>query len=436
MIVPRGEYVEPWTMEERLFSAADLKKKIRAWRYRKKWTTLMRGSGANCFLTKRKWTTEEELGEFIEELSRAGFKNPMPGSHAWAWTETHHPPPTNPTLRLRVKTGGLRASRPRAWQEAIKRGVCLGRFNVYDLNSAYAAEAQKPLPDPRLVVYTSSVTRRPFGLYLLAPEVEFTAPIVPRRLRNTYSAGHWVTKEELQGYDAKRVRVLSGMEWDKPVDLRWNLDEIFERFSYATAKKILRAFWGGWACDKTIEQWKTDKGEISPMKPLHSRQFCPVWASHLLARVALRCATDGGAETVHVFTDSVMTTRTLPTGTEMGAWKLVQTIDNPWVSGAGIWGFSRDHLIKHAGKAAHPKLARNIRGLVDTAPSMMAGADRWTEEVPHEHERDGESGSCLHCRASMETGKVSLVVGADGGWEERLSPLTDSRSAGMTAAAT
>lgn len=431
VIVERGEYVEPWTMEERVLAAPDLKKKIRAWNYRRRWSTIMSGSGDTTHLTKRLWTSEEALAAFLDELRVAGFKKPMPGSFAWPWVERHAPPPTNPTLRVRLTTGGLRASRPRAWNEAVKRGMRLGSFNVYDLNSAYASAAMRPLPDSRRVTYTKRVTSRQFGMYLVAPSVDWRCPIVPSRLRGE-RRGHWVTKEELVGYDAHRVEVQLGCEWEDEVDLRWQLDEVLENFSFDTAKKILRSFWGGWQCDRPIGQWIFGNGVARELRPLHSRQFSPVWAAHVLSRVAMRCALDGGPETAHVFTDSVMTPRTLATGTEIGAWKLVQTIENPYVAGAGIWGLSEDHLIKHSGRAAHPTRALDTRGLTDTARFMTVGAERWTVEEIHEREHEGESFSCPQCRAlaEMESRFSVSTAGSSSARAPETSPLTDSRFAG------
>lgn len=419
MKTERGEYLYPWDMEERVIRLAGEKKKSRAWKYRSNWTTLMEGSGKTARITKKLWAPwESELAPFREACAAAGYGAcPMPGSYAWPWQEMHRPPPTNPTLQNRLLHARHSASAPRAWNEGIKSGTQEGLYRVYDLNSAYAAAALRPLPNPQRVVYVSSgVDRRSsarFGFYLVAGDVEWRAGIVPSRLREDRKA-HWVTHEELECYDAHRVEVIEGCEWDDEVDLRAPIEEILFRFPLPMAKRVLRAFWGGWACGREISQFIVGGREAREIGALASRQFCPTWAAFVLSRVSATCALAGGPETVHVFTDSIMTKRTLQTGGGVGDWKLVHEIENPWIGGAGVWGRAESDLVKHAGRA-------NPGSTTSAATRRIGGAadDGFSRILNLEETEDG-------CVASI----------ADPFWTESPSQSTATRCAVTTAGAT
>lgn len=351
MVLPKGEYVYPWEMSERAAEFVYGSKRARAWRYRNKWTTLMQGSGKNSYRFKKLWGDwTREVSPFVDACASAGFVNPMPGSYAYPWTEWHTPPPTNPTLQVVLSSMQHRASAPQAWNEAVKKGHVRGRHYVYDLNSAYAWAASIPLPDPRRVIYTKRVTARPFGFYLVRlPDAR--AEMIPRRLRVDVPY-HWMTKEEIERLDVHSPEVIRGCEWETAVDLTRMIDKVRETFDGLTAKRVLRAFWGGWSCERGVDQFMLGDGVEREMKPLPSRQYCPVWSAHVLSRVAMRCATTAGNTLAHVYTDSIMTTKEIVTGSEIGFWKLTHTIDDPWIVGAGMWGPSKDHLVKHAGRKA------------------------------------------------------------------------------------
>lgn len=415
MKTERGEYLYPWDMETRVIRLAGEKKKSRAWKYRSNWTTLMEGSGKTARITKKLWAPwETELAPFREACAVAGYGAcPMPGSYAWPWQETHRPPPTNPTLQNRLLHARGVASVPRAWNEGVRSGVQRGTYRVYDLNSAYAAAAMRPLPDPQRVVYVTERSRCRFGFYLVASGVEWRGGIVPSRLREDHAA-HWVTHEELESYDAHRVEIIEGCEWDDEIDLRAPIEEILFRFPLPMAKRVLRAFWGGWACGREINQFIVGNREAREIGALSSRQFCPTWAAFVLSRVAASCALAGGPETAHVFTDSIMTTRTLATGGGVGDWKLVHEIENPWIGGAGVWGRAENDLVKHAGrKSPDSSTSAAIRRIGSGAE------DGFSRVLNLEETEDG-------CLASI----------ADPFWTEQPSQSTDTRCVATMADAT
>lgn len=86
--------------------------------------------------------------------------------------------------------------------------------------------------------------------------------------------------------------------------------------SVSTWKLAARSFWGRWAqvvpltCHANGKSWK-----------LPNRSLNIPWAHVILARVRMRLF-EVSARAVHVFTDSVITDVRLPTGENVGDWRL------------------------------------------------------------------------------------------------------------------
>ena len=330
MIPPWVRYVDPWTMRERVILAAA--RGGRAWKRAGRWCCLRERE--NPVRVKPRWTDESAIALLIESLRRnpkTFGKKPAPSSYAWAWMQMHAPPRCSATL---LRAVGKEHSLPKPWNEAVNVGSFPGRWFVYDVVSAYAWAGMKPLPDVRDTIYCDGrkLTRGAHGLYLV--QASWTAPRVPPRLRTDRPV--WVTREELEQYDGSNVRVLRGAEWLRSHDLRPVFDRARSILPPDAFKRMCRAFWGAWVSETPVEEYRVSRDSLSLTRNLPMRHFCPVWGWFVMARVTLRCAEI--PDSIHVFTDSVITRTALPESGTIGSWKRERVLDNPWVASTGLYG--------------------------------------------------------------------------------------------------
>lgn len=383
-IPPYIRYVDPWTMRDMVRHAADAKGG-RAWMRRGS-----RGSGKWCCLREReradrikpRWTDERVIGELIDALRRHPRlfgKRPAPSSFNWPWMRTFTPPQASLST---IRAVDLEFSIPTQWNEAIQVGSFAGTWSVYDIVSAFAWAGHRPLPDVRETIYCDGkrLGRGRHGLYLV--RAKWTAPLLPSRLRTDRPV--WVTDEELDHYGAENLEVIRGLEWARSWDLRPHFERMHNVLPADSFKKMCRAYWGAWASTDRVEEWNISKAGPKRTRYLPRRHFCPVWAWMIKARVTIRCAEV--FDSVHVFTDSVLTKNPIRSGLGLGEWRLLGTLDRPWVLGAGLYGDDRGPF-RHMGISEGDVLPASVY----RSRAELAATQR--EEREHGREEKGRTRS-------------------------------------------
>lgn len=380
MILPTswGGYVAPSAIS-RIAYAAGREHCSRTWSFAGRDRSVMVGKrlfkGDFCF-------PGNMVPQFLDELEAAGYKDPRPSS--WAWP-----------FHQRVRTHGSKASElaildqryakaqfPRAWQEALPgktlaerkdlRGQLVpGQWTLYDIRSAYAWAASRPLPDTAFAVHVTRASRSPgrYCIYLI-DSPQFSARSIPPRFRtrHAHSTGalQWVTDEEMEELDIQSPEVVYGLEFPKQLDLRPALDNIREQLP-TFYKNVYRAFWGAWLGKTGPTETILKRGSAPSRREMPAFNYNPILAAWIMARVSLRIA-PVAALAAHVQVDSVLVPVPISTGPEIGDWREVAKYDSIFVEGTGRWG-DASGLVKHAGTGLPNEIVR----AVDMAGIRMGG---------------------------------------------------------------
>lgn len=271
---------------------------------------------------------------FLDECRRAGI-NGYPSSYGDVYHRLfkHSRPCGSVQHDLDAHVDG-------GWQQARMTGWLPGIWYVYDLVSAYASAALQGLPAVRSARPSYRVEKG--GMYV-ARFLKAGVPAIPTNLR----PGRWalLSTEEIERYDLRGVEVRSGCVFRRTESIEGNLDAI--RRGFRDWKSIFRSFWGAWASAAPVECSILRYGQ--PIKTWEVRRpsFNPVWAHTILARVKMRVA-EHAPDAAHVYVDSVMLPHRIREGSEVGDWRLVRTLRDPVVYGAGNY-CEAGSAIKHAG---------------------------------------------------------------------------------------
>ncbi len=194
-----------------------------------------------------------------------------------------------------------------AWQEALRVGTFTGHWRQYDLQSAYYAALLEGLPDPKSYRVTRVIADD--GLF----RVKLSAPVpgapYPFNAESEVLATGW----EIRAYALPVVDVITGVRWRSSQDIRPIVDACD---MWTFRKRARRCFWGAWASRDAV----SCHTKSATWTPLRARPH-PTWAHLIMARVRKKVF-DVSARAVHIFVDSVITQDVLPTGEEVGTWKL------------------------------------------------------------------------------------------------------------------
>lgn len=284
---------------------------------------------------------EETFLTLMEQCYTRGIKRPS------SYSDFFYQVFTSP--RLRYSVNALFASHFRGgWQQARATGALRGHFRKYDINSAYFWSLSHGLPETTTIRFS----RRPSysdiggfakpGLYVVSLEQsDFSLPY-PFNFPSHY---YLASTHEIEHYQLPVTEYHSGVTWTASRDVAPVLDLIL---SLPASKQVSRSYWGRWAsgaqvecCTESGKRWK-----------LHNPVANFVWAHIIVSRVKMRIWQEA-TRAAHVFVDSVVTTRELPTGAALGDWRLVQEYPTGvHIQGAGTYGPPENPTEKHSGKAA------------------------------------------------------------------------------------
>lgn len=248
--------------------------------------------------------TEADFYEMLRESAECGV--PRPGGYADVFHHRFHSPRINWSIN-----SALAPAFAGGWQEAIRPGRHAGVWRKYDLRSAYLWAVTQGLPDPRS--YTRSISpwtcKHPGAVY----RVKLQEPTLGAPFPFNRAVECLATAEEIETYGLRIERIVSGVAWKRVCDT----SELVKAIRGVTYwKEAARSYWGRWAQQERIMCVAHGKKWRLPNLALNIP-----WAHLIVSRVRMRLweASRGAA---HVFVDSVITQREIPTGDGLGDWRL------------------------------------------------------------------------------------------------------------------
>lgn len=267
---------------------------------------------------------EETFLSFMEQCYSSGIVRPS--SYADLFSQRFRSPAVRWTYNALFASwfaGG--------WQEARRRGLLKQPHYKYDINSAYLWALSQGLPDVHSFRFTRHIVRSDVGgtqrgLYLVtlpAPDHNLPYPFnLPRK--------HVLaTSEEIENYGLSPTDVHSGVLYDNSVDVSRMMDLIQ---SAPAAKLVSRVFWGRWVSRAHVYCHAT---RTAKAWPLRNPILNTVWAHLIVSRVKMRIWSQV-FDPAHVYVDSVVTTREIPTGVGLGDWRLeARYLDGVDIRGPG-----------------------------------------------------------------------------------------------------
>lgn len=295
-----------------------------AWRFLGEWRTV-RVRRECLWKLARPWKSERHWAPAMAEARRLGLRPPSSAASAvLAWLRRSGVAQRAPaTLRY-----WDRAEVPGGWEAVRHRGLVIGPIYWYDLRSAYAWAASRPLPQVRAIRRDDdwSASR---GLWILRSPWSGD----PRPYREM--AWRVITWEERDWWSMRRPDVpVIGLTWPDQSEC-----SLADRFAALAAEAPAmwdlgrRGFWGGWASRWGPEQVSLRSGESRKLVNPYAN---PVWAALVTARVRLRCAEHWDA-CVQVYVDAIWCRRELPTGEAPGDWRLLGVFRELRIRAPGVW---------------------------------------------------------------------------------------------------
>lgn len=299
------EYVPEKEIHERYKTACV------AYMYHNRPRTLMLSN--NSFI-KVRFCTDEDLYYLRSTAAALGIDKAntyCPSS----WASLYHDPFPMPQRARHTDRLYFPAHISGSWEECRTRGDVEGA-QEYDMISAYGWSGLRDVPE----FHTSWPTDKYEGAGLYLVKIRgYGVPIIPPHLRiaATQQKAVWVTDEEIERLDLK-FDVVRGLRfaryWNPGNRIKRILDVAPER----VWKKVFRAYWGVWlaAIGTTCRAIRTGKTWTLP-----NRLYDPISAHYIISRVRLRVA-DYADKAAHIFTDAVITRESVPTGSEIGDWRI------------------------------------------------------------------------------------------------------------------
>lgn len=272
---------------------------------------------------------EGRFRELLREYGDAGCQRPS--SYADPFHETFYSPRVPWSINALFApclAGG--------WQQAIGDGVHRGVYRKYDMRSAYLWSATLGLPDTR--TYGRSLSIQPDGIFRVKlSEKARTAPFPFNQARECIATGI-----EIETYGLRVAEVVEGVVWKSTIPG----DSIINAVKgFSTWKQIGRCYWGRWGQVQKVECNAHGRRWFLPNTKLNIP-----WAHIIVSRVKMR-VWEFAKNAVHVYVDSVITKDELPTGENLGDWRLEKVYNSGvFVRGPGQYGdLNSDRMERYAG---------------------------------------------------------------------------------------
>jgi hypothetical protein len=314
--VPEAVYVD--ALE--LASIAKRPEVSAVYSYKRKLRSVVIGSQAY----KLRFCTDAELGEL-----RSAYSKLLGPDAASAWSPSSWSSLFNEISRVPRVPWTLRRAFPQSiiggWEEARAVGVIKEPLYHYDMVSAYYWAGTAPLPVARTARVVHSYAGP--GIYkvkLLGSRLRR----LPPPLRET-GVEVWVSQEEIEQLRLE-VEIVYGFvfeDWWKPSAL---LSELREA-APTMYKRVLRAYWGGWAAESGPDVHYPKSGK---RRTLPNPWRDTVAAHFITSRVRARMAVEA-PDAEYYYVDSVLLPRRLPEGRDVGEWRLEGCYVAGRIMGAG-----------------------------------------------------------------------------------------------------
>lgn len=286
-----------------------------------------------------------DRADHIDEM-RDALGVSLPSGYSGAFRHAYRSPPVSGSLNIPlgdVTHGG--------WQHGIT-GVHKGTWHHYDMKRAYYWALLQGLPDPASFYATKSLAYKD-AIYRV--RLAHVGEGVPYPF-DTYTEVV-CTREEIDLYDLRIADVVAGVAFRKEYRKLPDIVNAIDRWSFAPL--VSRTYWGAWGAQEGC-QCVIPHSRKRWTLPAQGRNV--PWAHLILSRVRRRLweATTLG-QWCHVFTDSIITTQTLSTGTSPGDWRHVATYARGVkVAGPGQYGLADSpHWLRYAGVV--PGITREAR---------------------------------------------------------------------------
>lgn len=296
-------------------------------------------------------TNETDFRELIREFTEAGC--PRPSGYADVFHEKFRSPRVNWSINALIS--GYTAG---GWQQAITPGISKGRYYKYDLRSAYLWSASCGMPDTRSYSHSLKPGIKGLdGLYLV--KLLELSPGAPFPFNTHYNC--LATNQEIELYNLRIGEIVDGVVWQGTIDPTPIIRAVRQ---VSVWKEAARAFWGRWGQVAKLECVSRSNKWLLPNPALNIP-----WAHAITSRVRMRLW-EASKDAIHVYVDSVITPHQLPTGTNVGDWRLEKVYDaGVFVRGPGQYGcLNADKLDRMAGVAKDSAGRYTSIALRDDAP--------------------------------------------------------------------
>lgn len=283
-------------------------------------------------------TTEDSFRELLREYRDLGVARP--GGYA----DVFHQRFRSPHICWSVNAL-LAPAFAGGWQEAIDVGYFPGVYRKYDMRSAYLWAVTLGLPDTRTYTHSMQPWKKEGVYRIRLQQTCDTAPFPFNRTRNVLAS-----TQEIDTYGLRIEEVLDGIAWRNVIEPTEILDKIS---LVSTWKQAARCFWGRWAqvarvqCVSGAKRWE-----------LPNLALNVPWAHMVISRVKMRLW-EFSSDAKHVYVDSVITPRELPTGPNIGDWKLEKTYKHGvLVRETGQYGDATELRLERMAGVAHDSALR------------------------------------------------------------------------------
>ena len=319
-----------------------------------------------------------EEASFLELLREYGsFGVPRPSGYADVFHEQFKSP------RVKWSTNAVLAPcLAGGWQAALVPGVHKGTFRKYDIRSAYLWASTLGMPNSATYHRSKAPWKKKDGIFrirLLRKAVD--APFPFNQAREVLA-----TNLEIETYNLAIGEVIDGVTWDGLIDPAPILSAIK---TVSTWKQAARAYWGRWGQSQKITCHSKGKTWELPNISLNVP-----WAHIIISRVRMRLW-EFSSHALHVFIDSVITPEQLPTGNELGDWRLEKTYDGVFIRGPGQYGALNESRLERMVGRAKDSPERDISAALASAVKRSNGETSCQQDAKRKNYQNSSSSRTL-----------------------------------------
>lgn len=296
-----------------------------AWRVGNEYTTYCPNRARSYKSTARlRFRSMDDFNDLMERCQVLGLRPPI------SYADLFFQQQRLPCLPRYSWSSPFRRFTFGGWEKALYTGEYRGPVYQYDLNSAYRWAGQIGLPDIRKLE-RSYRFNDPLGIYLVVLK-ENSLPYAP-------GAGlHCITSEERDVFDVRPEKFILGIRANGETQCIAEAFAALEKtWPERYLKPMARAYWGKFNTRLGPKQisWKRGQSEHQQSNFF----FNPIWSAFITSRVKMRLCLYRSIA-LHVYVDSILTTRPIPQGDDVGSFRLLDSdTDGCYIKGNTQWKF-------------------------------------------------------------------------------------------------